>query len=88
MHQNLEKLTLNHKQKNENTNLPSWKKGIPNDLKLYILDFLSPTEALQCIITSKSSIEHFGSYLIQRLRHEKKHLYDDKSRLWIYSGYA
>ena len=71
MHQNLEKLTLNHKQKNENTNLPSWKKGIPNDLKLYILDFLSPTEALQCIITSKSSIEHFGSYLIQRLRHEK-----------------
>ena len=70
MHQNLEKLSLKHKQKNENTNLPSWK-GIPNALQPYILDFLPPTEALQCIITSKSSIEHFGFYIIQRLRHEK-----------------
>ena len=38
MHKELGKLSLNHKQNNENTNIPSWK-GIPNDLEPIILDF-------------------------------------------------
>ena len=72
MHKELGKLSLNHKQNNENTNIPSWK-GIPNDLEPIILDFLYPIEALTCISTSKHRIENLGPYIIKRLRHEKEY---------------
>ena len=63
MHQDL-KLTPIH-----NTCTPSWE-GIPNALKLTILDFLSPTEALPGITAYKDAIHHFGKYIIQQLRSE------------------
>ena len=70
MHQELEKLSLNHKHQNNNTNSPSWK-DIPEALQSYILDFLSPIEALPCISISNADLKYFGNFIIQRLRNEK-----------------
>lgn len=64
MHQDLKNLPLTH-----NTCTPSWE-GIPNTLKLTILDFLSPTESLPGITAYKDAIHHFGKYIIQQLRSE------------------
>ena len=63
MHQDLKNLPLIH-----NTCTPSWE-GIPNALKLTILDFLSPTEALPGI-TAYKDYPPFGKYIVQQLRSE------------------
>ena len=57
------------RQQTQNTCTPSWE-GIPHALQPYILDFLSPIEALSSITTSKDNLKNFGTYVIQRLRYE------------------
>ena len=65
MHQDLKKLPITH-----NTCTPSWQ-GIPSALQQYILDFLSPIEALPCISTYKDSLNDCGQYIIKRFHREK-----------------
>ena len=60
---NVLNLSLTNSQQNENSNSPSWQ-GIPHALQPYILDFLSPMDALPAISTSKEAIKNHGKYII------------------------